>query len=898
MPVKRLQTGHLPKTLMKTSVSCTWKSLIITLACATLLAAPSVAKAASGKIYMFTQNPSLEAGTSNFGGFLRSLGYTVTVEQNAGANAYEILDVIGSTNQPLQAQLISELTNYDLIIIHRNYGSGTLNSSTNEMAIWNMMNVPILCCNAPYARSNRWRWINSNASGTLFGANKDLTWVDSNHPIVAGLNTDLFVTNGVIYAGVFNSDVSTAPDGGTNMVAIALTTVSGANSLCLAVWDENGGQVRGFFDAGGQTYIRRRVFFEMPEYRNGGTWGEISWNGNRMWANAVAYAMTGQVPPAPPAIGNFNPADGSLYNTAATTFTFQTTSSQPIPLNGIQVIVNGQDVSGSLQFAGSTTSRDVSYPGLVPNQLYNISISVSNVFGVNLASLQFDTFDAGAVQIVYPDFDNNFTGTCTTNAYQIYMQVQSTAAQVVSLAQSNASELPPATRLKGVFYLPGSTTAPQFVALTDAFSNRRVLRLPSDTITFTPSAMSGVTVSGLYLVPVSNPPSTILPALGQASPYPGQTAVSPLAALALDLIDGDNPVVPGSVQLFVDSANVTASPQTTVADTISGARAQYTPPNFLAPGQAHTVKLIFADNAAHNATNQYTFNTAPMPALTSSMMIPVNMAVTPGFNILISVAPSNTDNVFTNFSSRAELQLAGQLVGPSGPVTNAISGTTSPSWYQETNVINYSYDGNPTGLFTNNEAFFPFGATVPTLNMAVAATTYLQLPAGIVTFGVDSAAGFLFTGGYDGSVVLGVYEGGRGNQVPSEFPVLVYQAGLYPVRLLHYAAGGASLELYTLGNAAAAMDGRVLVNGIDDNSAVPVHAYAGVKPTLSVVKSGGLLIVSWYGGGNFQLKQSSLLTPGSWTPVGQQPVIQGWLHTVSLPLPTSGNQFYRLELQP
>ena len=90
--------------------------------------------------------------------------------------------------------------------------------------------------------------------------------------------------------------------------------------------------------------------------------------------------------------------------------------------------------------------------------MYNISITVSNATGVNLASLQFDTFDYSSVQVLYPAYNNTFTGPVTTNTCRVFVQLQSSTAQVVSLTQSNASELPPTARLKGVFYLPGSMT--------------------------------------------------------------------------------------------------------------------------------------------------------------------------------------------------------------------------------------------------------------------------------------------------------------------------------------------------------------------------------------------------------------------------------------------------------
>lgn len=864
-------------------------------ACAILLLSSSSVLAVSGRIYMFTTQTEVEAGTNSFAGYLRSLGYTVTVEPDPGVDLYEFLDVVGSTNQALQGQLISQLTNnYDLIIIHRSYGSGTLASSDTERAIWNNLNVPILCCNAPYTRSDRWKWVNTASSGALPTFNKDLILLDPNHPIVAGLNTDLFITNNAApgYGGFFGST-----DGGPYATLIAQADTNPQfNACCLAVWDEGGG-VRGFYDGSGQTYIRRRVFFELPDFRNGGSWAEISWNGNLMVKHAVAYAMTGTVPPEI-SIGNFSPADGSQYNTTATIFSFQASCSQTIPTTGIHVTVNGQDVSGSLVFGGTPTSRTASYAGLVPNEVYNISISVSNSVAANQASLQFDTFNGSVVQALFPDFDNSFSATLSSNAWRIFIQLQSSTPQVLSLTQSNASELPPAARLRGVFYLPGSMTTAQLFPLTDAMGTQMIVRTPNDTVTFIPGTMSGVTVSTLYLVPVASPPAAIVPTLGRAAPYPSQIGVSPLANLDLDLIDGDTAVVLAGLQFFVDNANLTSAAQTTITDTTSGVSVHYAPPSFLAPSQGHSVKVIYSDNAAHSFTNEYTFNTVQMPAFPPSAAVPLSTIVSNGFNILVSSAPNNPDLVFTNTSTRAELQLAGLLIGPSGPVTNQISGTTNPSPYLEANVINYSYDGNPTGVFLN-DVFYPFGNSVTPDNMAFAATTYLQLPAGVVTFGVASAAGFKLTGGYDPNLLLGSYEGPRGNQVPSEFQVLVYQLGVYPVRLLHYAAGGASVEFYTANNAnASSTSGRVLVNGVNDLSTVVVPAYSVARPNLSFQRQGGQLIVSWNGAGNFQLKQKGDLGPGSWSPVGQTPVVQGWLHTVSLSLPSSGNMYYRLEMQP
>jgi hypothetical protein len=148
-------------------------------------------------------------------------------------------------------------------------------------------------------------------------------------------------------------------------------------------------------------------------------------------------------------------------------------------------------------------------------------------------------------------------------------------------------------------------------------------------------------------------------------------------------------------------------------------------------------------------------------------------------------------------------------------------------------------------------------------------------------------------------LVLGAYEGTRGAQVPSEFAVLVYQEGLYPVRLVYFdGGGGASVEFYTANNSnAPSTSGRVLVNGADELAQVPVPAYRVVQPALAIQKQAGQIVISWFGGGNFQLMQAGALG-GPWSPVAQTPVVEGWRYTVTLPPPAGGNMFYRLQFQP
>jgi hypothetical protein len=264
--------------------------LTVALACASLLTGPSLSHAASGSIYMFTTTPTYEAGTNGLAGFLRGLGYTVTVMQDAGADPYETLDVIQTNNPAQYATLIAQLTSYNLIIVQREYGSGTLASTATERALWNNMNVPILCCNAPMLPSlTKWAWIgDSGQVADVFPANLDLVNVNSSHPIMAGLNTDLFKANGATYGGYYN------PGASPNLVNIASANISPYFPMCLGVWDENG-STQTLSTTNGvpyQTYLRRRVFFNLPDWRvtTPANLSNFSFNGKLILANVVAYA--------------------------------------------------------------------------------------------------------------------------------------------------------------------------------------------------------------------------------------------------------------------------------------------------------------------------------------------------------------------------------------------------------------------------------------------------------------------------------------------------------------------------------------------------------------------------------------------------------------------------------
>jgi len=96
----------------------------------------------------------------------------------------------------------------------------------------------------------------------------------------------------------------------------------------------------------------------------------------------------------PPVIANLYP-DGTRLLQNTNKLAFSVSSAAPINGSGITVTVNGVDVSGSLVITGSgTTNVTVSYPGLQPNKVYTVAISVTDT--VNLTSLKNIAFDTYA----------------------------------------------------------------------------------------------------------------------------------------------------------------------------------------------------------------------------------------------------------------------------------------------------------------------------------------------------------------------------------------------------------------------------------------------------------------------------------------------------------------------
>ena len=916
--------------------------------------------AATGNIYMFTANPELEQGTHGVAGFLRSVGYNVTVEP-AGGGPYRALD---ADSPSVQSNKIAQLQAYDLIIIHRNFGSAILNTSSTEVSIWNQMKVPLLCMNGPVVLSDipppysvpaklRWKWMNVHGNANAPQVQPYMILASSNnamnHPIVADLDVADYNNDGTsaeinlfINNQFFGGDTPVPPpygpdegtiDGGTNMVLVGRPEVYGvvADAICLGVWDapNNNNTPKGFVNMAvppffsGEIYYRRRVYFEGGEYRNQSDAAfndpiqYLSANGKLVYANVVEYAMTGAVTPkAPPHVQNLTPANKATQQPSANGLSFQLVSAQPISNSSVTLLLNGVNATSGLVFSGPSTNRTVTYNALTSNLLYNVEIRVASPVGPpfdpRVVDSQFDTFVPGQTTTVSTGDGVNYHGTLPAGNYHVYLQVAANTAQTLTFHRG----ADPNSGLQGILNVPNTGGLDPgyncYVSLTDALGNLNVLRLSGDQdFVLDPVNASEVTPGDLIFAPASGVPTTLPPILATASPAANAVRVSPLAALDLAIANRDSSVVPGSIHLQLGVSDVTS--QSTITGTTDGATVHHQPPVFLAPGSNYAVTVTFSDNVGNSLTNQYAFLVRAMPAIPSAYATPLGSGANRGFNLRNHMALTQTNVIFTNTAARVELQLEGQFLNPSGqPITNAINNTAFAARFTNTTVVNYgSTNGGNQGWYGGDQ-LFPGSDVVGATNVAFEATAFLELKAGINRYGVKSTDGFRLTAGFGlekekQTVLIGIFDAARGEQVPTEGPFLVYQDGLYAFRLLYHKNNSpdVSLEWYSRTNDIEFVNDfvnvgdRTLINDVDVNGDTPTPAYRQrtvepARPVLNIARNGNELILSWDSSADFQLRSRPAFGSTTWSLVTQPPVVTGTLHAVHVPL-SAQPALYRLQ---
>jgi len=385
----------------------------------------------------------------------------------------------------------------------------------------------------------------------------------------------------------------------------------------------------------------------------------------------------------------------------------------------------------------------------------------------------------------------NYTRTVPPGTYEIYLRqalINMEAGESV-LEQVTSDPSQPNQTVKTLGSFLGTLSGFTFrnTPLTDGSGNKTVVRLNGVTTLrlrqVTPDTESKQRRQNyLALVPVADAGTqrAAVTALTPANDSVADTVVPKVEAV---IQNRDTRVAAASVKLSINGTSVAA----TVTPTDTGARVAYTMDKLPAVGAVQVARLVYSDSDGVSLTNDWSF------AFRYLALDPAARMGAPGSQrgIRVQVVQAHNDvGLLENSLARAEAQLA--------------IGSTIPRAY-ETNVIapviNYSQDGfagGSVGSFEGDEGIPGQTDDGGTDNWAMAAVTYLDLPAGVVRFGVQSDDGYKLASGLnlDASTPSLSFLNGVANDT---FDVVVPQAGVYGFRLVWYErGGGAFVEWFTV----------------------------------------------------------------------------------------------------
>lgn len=408
----------------------------------------------------------------------------------------------------------------------------------------------------------------------------------------------------------------------------------------------------------------------------------------------------------------------------------------------------------------------------------------------------------------------NYTRTLPEGNYRVYLRGATTVVQgfQLDLVTTGATTANQTTRLLGTFTLGQAGGGFGYGSLGDAAGNGVVLRLPANpTLRLTALGAAGnVQLNYVLLVPTTENPG--MPYLASATPAPGAVNVAPDAAVQLQLLNGGTAVDAANVSLQFGGTDVTAS--LVKVPSADGLSVTYDPPGLLAFGTNYAVKLTFSDAGGTAVTHEWTFATVgSLTVIPGNFATPPGSGVGSGLNFKIRKAPNYSlagALTLANTAARANQQLADQLIDPDTgePYVNEAAGPNN-NGLGTTSMVNYNQTGPSAGFMANDE-FFPYidvGWDPDPNNIAMEFTAYVDLPEGIHRFGVRSDDGFQLACGptfapVDATLVLGQFEGGRGDGLPggeTTFDFMVEVAGVYAIRMIYYEGnGGANVELYSI----------------------------------------------------------------------------------------------------
>jgi hypothetical protein len=143
--------------------------------------------------------------------------------------------------------------------------------------------------------------------------------------------------------------------------------------------------------------------------------------------------------------------------------------------------------------------------------------------------------------------------------------------------------------------------------------------------------------------------------------------------------------------------------------------------------------------------------------------------------------------------------------------------------------------------------------------------------------------------------MVGEYNGGRSDAVPSEYEFIVQTAGLYPFRLVYYEGDGfANCELYSINRATGQ---TILINDLANGAAVQTFRDLPVV-ILNPAHSGNTTTFNFLtqAGCTHTVQYKNDLTNGAWTTL-QTVAGNGAVTNITDSAATGPRRFYRVSTQ-
>ncbi len=360
---------------------------------------------------------------------------------------------------------------------------------------------------------------------------------------------------------------------------------------------------------------------------------------------------------------------------------------------------------------------------------------------------------------------------------------------------------------------------------------------------------------------------------GPSFPYVSRLSSS-VSGFIADFTDASGVALdPKSIQTKLNGNSITPTVGKTNGVTTIG----YTSTNPLVSGSKNTVLLTYTDSSGGGTkTRSFDFVAPNYASIPASYAVGNPDLSKPGFSVRANEIDGAGTTIQPNTTAFTEQQLAGTATNSATgkPYENVATPNGTSFIYVEPAVINYdaTSDAGATGNFPDDVRMpgFP-GTTGSTDNAAVEVLTYVTLPAGIITMGVNSDDGFRLSpatsvSDSQNALTLGVFNAGRGAG-DTTFSFYVPTAGTYPMRLIwENGNGGASLEWFSV-----AADGtKALINGPGAGALKAYRAAAAAPPPQaphidSAAIVGGSITVKWSNGGTLE---STPTLGGSWTSTG------------------------------